>query len=499
MQRFSGGTPASACSTCRPQPAHVAFPHFGHFTWWHIGRGFCHGRPGGALPPYHRRVPGERKPSRRRHREPVKTPLGRLFELGSLAARAGASTALTGVAGLLRSAPSRQARNRAELVRNAERLVETLGDMKGAAMKVGQMLSLHDAILPPDVAAVLRTLQKTTSSLPFEAIEEQLVRELGNPLDHFARFEEQGFAAASIGQVHRAVYRDGRQVAVKVQYPGIDRIVAADLANLKRVLKSVVSLVTKVDVRPIWQELKARLVEELDYLNEAENLRRMAALWADEPRVVVPRVVPEATTRRVLTMEYVTGLSPDEACSEATPQETRDRWGEVLFLLLVRGLLEHRLLHADPNIANFAFRTDGSVVVYDLGCVKAVPEPLARGYRALCRAALDRRHEAIPGLLHGMGLHLSDGRPYSGVLVDPYLALVDDLLRPSPPYRFGVDGTVYGKLIDAARAGVAKASDLRFPSDIVFVNRTALGHLGNLSRLKAAGPWRYVLEAVVGR
>lgn len=428
----------------------------------------------------------------------MKTSLGRLFELGSLAVRAGASTALTGVAGLLRSAPVREERNRKELVRNAERLVATLGDMKGGAMKLGQMLSLHDAILPREVAVVLRTLQQSTPRLPFDAIEEQLVRELGNPLRLFARFDEEGFAAASIGQVHKAVFRDGRTVAVKVQYPGIDRIVAADLAALKRVLKSVVSLVAKIDVRPIWEEMKARLVEELDYLHEAENLRRMAELWADEPRVVIPRVVPEATTRRVLTMEYVPGLSADEACSEATPQGAKDGWGEVLFLFLLRGLLRHRLLHADPNIANFAFRLDGSVVVYDFGCVKAVPAPLAGGYRALCRAALDGRHAEIPELLRAMGLHLDGGEPFTEELVDPYLELVSELLRETPPYRFGDDGSVYKRLVDAARAGVARAADLRFPRDIVFVNRTALGHLGNLSRLRAAGPWRGTLERVVG-
>lgn len=431
-------------------------------------------------------------------RRPVQTPFGRLLELGSLAVRAGASTALTGVAGLLRSAPVREERNRSELVRNAERLVRTLGDMKGGAMKLGQMLSLHDALLPPEVAVVLRTLQKASPSLPFDAIEEQLVRELGDPLQLFARFDEEGFAAASIGQVHKAVFRDGRTVAVKVQYPGIDRIVAADLANLKRLLEAVVSLVAKVDVRPIWEEMKARLGEELDYLHEAENLRRMAALWSDEPRIVVPRVVPEATSRRVLTMEYEPGLSADEACSESTPQESKDGWGEVLFLFLVRGLLEHRLLHADPNLANFAFRPDGSVVVYDFGCVKAVPAALARGYRSLCRAALDERHADIPGLLRAMGLHFDGGEPFTEELVDPYLEVVSELLRAAPPYRFGEDGSVYGRLIDAGRAGVARAADLRFPRDIVFVNRTALGQFGNLSRLRAAGPWRATLERFAG-
>jgi predicted unusual protein kinase regulating ubiquinone biosynthesis (AarF/ABC1/UbiB family) len=431
-------------------------------------------------------------------RPPKTTRLGRLAELGSLAIRASASTVVSRLTGVGRSAPVREARRTADLVKNAHRLVTTLGDMKGAAMKVGQMLSLHDEVLPPEVAAVLRRLQAETPSLPLEMVEEQLEAELGDPLQLFASFEPEAFAAASIGQVHRAVLRDGRRVAVKVQYPGIDRIVEADLGNLHRVLKSVVALVSKVDFEPIWQELRARLREELDYLHEAQWIRRMAELHGGVPEIVIPCVVEEASTRRVLTMEYEEGLSPDEACSGAIPQELKDRWGLVLFEFLLRGLLEHRLLHADPNLANFAFRRDGRVVVYDFGCVKEVPLRLARGYRGLCRAALDGRTREIPALLAKMGVHLSDGRPLGEELATPWLGLVLELLREAPPYRFGVDGTLYTRLFDAARGSLAEVDDLRFPGDIVFVHRTVLGHLGNLTRLRAAGPWRQRLERFAG-
>lgn len=431
-------------------------------------------------------------------RPPKTSSLGRLFELGSLAARAGASTVVSRLAGIGRPAPTREALRSADLVRNAHRLVATLGDMKGAAMKVGQMLSLHEAFLPPEVAVVLRALQKETPSLPLEMVEEQLAEELGDPLQLFASFEPEAFAAASIGQVHRAVLRDGRRVAVKIQYPKIDRIVEADLGALHRVLKSVVALVTDVDFEPIWLELRARLREELDYLREAERIRRMTELYADVPEIVIPRVVEEVSTRRVLTMEYAEGLSPDEACSDATPQELKDRWGLVLFGFLLRGILEHRLLHADPNLANFAFRRDGRVVVYDFGCVKEVPVRLSRGYRGLCRAALDGRGEEMPQLLLKMGMHRADGGPVQDELIAPYLALVLELVRAKPAYRFGADDSVYGRLFDAARGSMSEASDLRFPSDIVFVNRTVVGHFGNLTRLRAAGPWRATLEHFVG-
>ena len=432
-------------------------------------------------------------------RRPPKTSrLGRLFELGSLAARAGASTVVSRLSGVGRPAPARAALRSADLVKNAHRLVATLGDMKGAAMKVGQMLSLQEAFLPPEVAVVLRSLQGETPSLPLEMVEDQLAAELGDPLQIFASFEPEAFAAASIGQVHRAVLRDGRRVAVKIQYPDIDRIVEADLGNLRRVLKSVVALFSKVDFEPIWKELQARLREELDYLHEAERIRRMTELHAGVPEIVIPRVVEEASTARILTMTFEEGLSPDEACSDAIPQELKDRWGLVLFDFLLRGLLEHRLLHADPNLANFAFRRDGRVVVYDFGCVKEVPLRLARGYRDLCRRALAGRVDELPDQLKKMGLHRMDGRPLDQALVAPWAAIVLELLRSAPPYRFGADDTVAARMFDAARTSLAEAADVRFPSDIVFVNRTVGGHFGNLTRLKAEGAWRATLERYVG-
>ena len=431
-------------------------------------------------------------------RPPKTSPLGRLFELGSLAARAGASTVASRLSGIGRSAPAREALRTADLVKNAHRLVATLGELKGAAMKVGQMLSLQDAFLPPEVAVVLRSLQGETPSLPLSMVEDQLAEELGDPLQIFASFEPEAFAAASIGQVHRAVLRDGRHVAVKIQYPNIDRIVEADLGNLYRVLKSVVALVSKVDFEPIWKELRARLREELDYLHEAERMRRMTELHAGVPEIVIPRVIEEASTTRILTMTYEEGLSPDEACSAATPQELKDRWGLVLFDFLLRGLLEHRLLHADPNLANFAFRRDGRVVVYDFGCIKEVPLRLARGYRGMCRTALDGRIDELPALLKKMGVHRVDGRPLDLALVEPWAALVLELLRSAPPYRFGVDDSVATRMFDAARSSLAEAGDVRFPPDIVFVNRTVGGHFGNLTRLRAEGPWRERLERYVG-
>jgi len=430
---------------------------------------------------------------------PASSPVGRLLRLGSLVGRVGASLAVEQLFSLIRSGPSRQAHQLGNLVRNADRIVHALGKLKGAAMKVGQMLSLQDSLLPPEVAEVLRTLQRQAPPIPFETVKRQLDKELPEWKRTFARLEPEAVAAASIGQVHRGVLKDGRTVAVKIQYPGIDKIIEADLVNLRRLLKSLFSLFTDADFGPIWRELRDRLREELDYLHEAENLRRMALLYAGSDEVVIPSVVDEATSRRVLTMEYVAGFTPDEACDDGQDQALRDRWGAALFNFLLRGLFEHRILHADPNLSNFSFLPDGRVVVYDFGCVKSVPRQIVRGYREVSRAALDGRGGDVPALLEEIGVATAAGKPLSEELIAPVLDFVLEMLDEKHPYRFGSDDRVFHRFVEANSSRFGEVKSLRFPHHIVFINRTVVGHFGNLSRLRAAAPWRQLLEARLGK
>jgi predicted unusual protein kinase regulating ubiquinone biosynthesis (AarF/ABC1/UbiB family) len=425
---------------------------------------------------------------------PASSPVGRLLKLGGLVGRVGASLAVEQLLSLARSGPSRQAHQLENLVRNADRIVHALGQLKGGAMKVGQMLSLQDGLLPPEVAEVLRTLQKEAPPIPFETVTGQLDEQLPGWKRTFRSLEPEAVAAASIGQVHRGILKDGRMVAVKVQYPGIDRIIEADLVNLRRVLKSLFSLLTDADFGPVWLELRDRLREELDYLHEAENLRRMARLYAGSDEVVIPGVVDEATTRSILTMEYVPGLGPDEACSGRHGQALRDRWGLVLFNFLVRGLFEHRLLHADPNLSNFAFLPDGRIVVYDFGCVKSVPRPIARGYRDVSRAALDGRRGDVPALLETMGVATAAGGPLSEELIAPILEFVLEMVDDEHPYRFGGDDQLFHRFLESSTSRFGEVKSLRFPHHIVFINRTVVGHFGNLTRLRALAPWRRLLE-----
>ena len=427
--------------------------------------------------------------------EPIKSPLQRFLKLGGLVGRVGASVASSRAIDLTVREAARQARRTENLVRNATRIVETLGEMKGAAMKVGQMLSLHEGLLPPEFAEVLRALQKQAPSVPSEVMRFEVEGSLGGPIEKlFAEFESEAHAAASIGQVHLARLPDGRPVAVKVQYPAIDQIVKADLGNLRRLFTSLFGLFSDLDFAPIWLELRDRLLEELDYEHEAANMRQLAELWRDVPEIVIPAVIDDRSSDHVLTMEYLEGISPDEACSDRYSAELRSQWGRVLFEFMMKGLLECRVLHADPNLANFSFLEDGRVIVYDFGCVKQVPEPIGSGYAMLFLAALDGRTEEIPEILRRIGVYGRDGSALPEDLVEPYVVLFAEILREEPPYTYGEDEDLYQKLMELGMSNWSRAMEIQFPEDIIFIDRTLGGHFGNLSRLRATAPWRELVR-----
>ena len=423
---------------------------------------------------------------------PITSPLRRFLKLGGLMGRVGTSVAASRALDFARSDTAKQIRTTENLIRNAIRIVETLGELKGAAMKVGQMLSLHEGMLPPEVAEVLRALQREAPRVPSEVMRFEVEGSLGGKIDElFESFDEEAFAAASIGQVHLARLQDGRRVAVKVQYPAIDQIIKADLGNLRRLFRAIFSMITEVDFEPIWIEVRDRLLEELDYRNEAANMRRMAELHRDFPEIVVPRVVEERSSDRVLTMEFVEGIGPDDACSKRYSQEQKDLWGTHLFEFVVRGIFAHRFLHADPNLANFAFLEDGRIIVYDFGCVKSIPSALTKGFAELFLAVQEGHPRDVPHVLLEMGVY-KKGEPPIPLpleLTSPYVEIFAEILRDRPPYRFGEDAEFYDKLVTLGMANWSRAMDIAFPEDIVFINRTLGGHFGNLARLHAVGPW----------
>ncbi len=239
--------------------------------------------------------------------------------------------------------------------RTADQLFKTLGELKGGAMKLGQALSVFESALPEEIAgpyrAALTKLQEAAPPLPARTVHGVLAERMGEDWrEYFLEFEDAPAAAASIGQVHRAVWHDGRLVAVKVQYPGAGEALLSDLAQLSRFARLLGPLVPGVDVKPLIKELRDRVSEELDYELEAQAQREHAAEFADDPDVVIPQVVHQAD--QVLVTEWIDGIPLSEVIVEGTAEQ-RDRAGQLLARFLFSGPARTGLLHADPHPGNF--------------------------------------------------------------------------------------------------------------------------------------------------
>src|SRR3954469_17500557 len=274
--------------------------------------------------------------------------------------------------------------------RTAEQLFRVLGELKGGAMKFGQALSVFEAALPEDIAspyrAALTKLQEAAPAMPPTALHRVLVGGLGADWRAmFAEFDDKPAAAASIGQVHRAVWSDGREVAVKLQYPGAGPALLSDLNQLARLARLFSILNPGLDVKPLLAELKARVAEELDYALEAESQAAFAAAYDGDPDIVVPKVVHHGD--RVLVTEWVDGIPLSQIIREGTPEQ-RDHAGLFFARFLFSGPSRAGLLHADPHPGNFRLMADGKLAVLDYGAVNRLPGGLPATIGPLVRLAL---------------------------------------------------------------------------------------------------------------
>lgn len=372
------------------------------------------------------------------------------------------------------------------------RAVETLSRLKGAPMKIGQMLSLHEDLLPPEIISIFKLLQNEAKAAPFVQMKKVLEEDLGDRLQGLT-VEERPFAAASIGQVHRATTADGRNIVLKIQYPDIREAMKSDLRSLRTVFATLFQILD-LPFDTVWPELVTRLQEELDYEIELQHLQRYREeLHIDG--IVVPEPLPEFSSRRVLAMSREDAMSLDKALTYCAGLSAEDRskhldgWSIALLRLITRGLFRLRFLHADPNAANFGFRENGDVVLYDLGCMKAVPDPIADAYARVARCILVGDYGPIPSLLQEAGIHRLNGDPLPDDLLLPHLNLVAEVF-PDEVTSFGSDPDVYAKVLELGRSSWEESRSIAFPGDILFIHRTLGGHFGNLRRLGARRNWR---------
>jgi predicted unusual protein kinase regulating ubiquinone biosynthesis (AarF/ABC1/UbiB family) len=325
--------------------------------------------------------------------------IARTARVGGLVAGQSLRWAGVRTANRVRSPDRAAAANARQTAATVDEIVEQLSRMRGAAMKVGQMLSMVEfEALDEDererLQARLAELRDDVAPVSFGKLEKLITTELGGPLSRFFdEFDERAFAAASIGQVHRAVTTDGAQVVVKVQYPGVAEAVETDLRNATLLLPLVKRLAPGLDGRSLMAELRDRIGEELDYELEAQNQRRITRLLHGHPFMRVPRVWTNLSRRRVLVSEYLEGERFEAVRSADEP--TRDRYGEIVFRFFFGLLYRDRIALGDPHPGNYLLLADGSVGFLDYGLLRTVDERHLAGERALARAVRDRD---APGL-----------------------------------------------------------------------------------------------------
>ncbi len=357
---------------------------------------------------------------------PVPVPSGRLnrfSRMGTLAAGVAGNMAVNGLIQIGKGARP-QARDLLLTPGNIRRVADELAKMRGAAMKVGQLISMDAGeFLPPELAEIMARLRAEADFMPPAQLKQVLNAELSEGwLGRFAQFDVRPIAAASIGQVHKARLKDGREVAIKVQYPGIARSIDSDVSNVGRLIKISGLMPAGLELGPFLDEARKQLHEEADYEKEATHLCAFHDLMADDPRFALPAFLPELSSPRVLAMDF---LASDriEAVEQAS-QDTRDRIASELIELTLKELFSFKYMQTDPNFANYRFQPEtGRVVLLDFGATRALPEKIVGLYRDLFRAGLSGGPDAaLEPAAVALGLLTED-------LGDPYRSAILGMLR----------------------------------------------------------------------
>lgn len=367
--------------------------------------------------------------------------------------------------------------------RTAERYTELLGHSKGVLMKAGQFFSMVDATtvgngeLSPYQKALAR-LQADAPPMDPGLVKDVLQDDLGRSVEAvFDEFSDEPMAAASIGQVHRAVLHDGRAVAVKVQYPGAAEAIRDDLANTEllmtffRFVASTAGGGMRADLRQMTQEIAARIREELDYHNEAANIMMFSDLYRGHPFIRVPDVIDDACGERVLTMTYLDGLN--WASARQADQDLKNTWAEVILRVATGSYRHANLLHADPHPGNYRFGLDGTVGFVDFGCVKVLPEPQRHSFLLMFRAAVEARRNDLYRLMAESGFLAPDSALTADDVYQWWAGLCHESLA-SQPATYDED-----TCCRATRGLVALSADhpirrMLVPDDFLFVNRLFL-------------------------
>ncbi len=431
-------------------------------------------------------MPKDRSPGR----------IGRLARLGGLTGRISSSYVGERVRDLFRDPDERVEAQRRLHVDNAERVVETLGRLKGAAMKVGQSLALAASSLdlPEEVSETLGKLHASAEPVPWDVVRESLEAELEAPVtEAFASIDPTPLGTASLGQAHAATLPGGAEVVVKVLHHGVEDGVETDLMALKTLfLGSRILRRARSEVDAAFDEVKERLQEELDYLQEAANIAIFHDLYGQDPRVRIPQVHPKWSTGRVLTMDRMPGV-PLDRFLESASREARQRAGLTLAELYYEMTFRHRTLHADPHPGNYLFDPDGRVSLLDFGCVKRFDEFWLGNYgrSALCALEGDRE-----GFLEACR-RIDGWHGDSPEAADLLWRFADTL---SAPYRAGqyTIGDHQASMLDRLRplaTEMIRYPEISMPRDLIYLHRSLGGLYLLARRLVVTHDWGSLLRS----
>lgn len=380
--------------------------------------------------------------------------------------------------------------------RTAEHVFHVLGDLKGGAMKFGQMLSVLEAAFPEELAAPYREsltrLQAEAPPMAAATVDSVLRADLGDDWrDHFAEFSDTPAAAASIGQVHKAVWHDGRTVAVKIQYPGAGDALRSDLAQIARLGRTLGSMMSGIDVKALVDELHERMMEELDYRMEADAQDGFAVAYDGDDEFAVPKLIHG--TEHVLISEWIDGTPLSDIIANGSKAE-RDQAGLLYVRFLFSGPQRAGLLHADPHPGNYRITRDGRLGVLDYGLVARLPEGLPRSMGPLLRRALNGEAEEM---LDGMR---EEGFIKPHIRIEPE-ALYDYLApftEPAATDTFHFSRAwmreLFGRINDPRSPAYSVTWKINLPPSYLLIHRTWLGGMGVLSQLDTEAPFRAELE-----
>ncbi|MEH3102225.1 ABC1 kinase family protein [Sphingomonas adhaesiva] len=434
-----------------------------------------------------------------RHR-PV--PSGRLARIGGFGRLAGGVAGGMLAEGARRLAAGERPRV-SDLVltpANATRVADRLSHLRGAAMKLGQMISMDAGdLLPAELSAILARLRDQAYRMPPRQLDGVLRAEWGADWRRrFRHFEASPIAAASIGQVHRATLPDGRQLAIKVQYPGVADSIGSDVDNVATLLRVSGLLPPGLDLAPLLGEAKRQLAEEADYVREGGQMRRYRERLAGDPRYVVPALEEALTTRRVLAMDFLPG-QPIEALADA-PQDARDTAMTSLVTLVLRELFDFGVMQTDPNFANYRWQPGtGALVLLDFGAARDVPADTAAAYRRLIEAGLDRDRDRIRGVAVETGFVGAAAATAHRAAIDRIIAAIDDALNRPGPFDFG-DRAFVPVVREEAQPMIADRATWHVPHvETLFVQRKVSGTALLAARLKARVDVRGLAAAAIGR